>query len=411
MTNLAGRTIVLGVGGSIAAYKAAELTSRLVQQSVRVEVLMTEAATRFVAPLTFQSLSGRAVIHDMYDAQSESAEAHVAIARRADALVIAPATASTLARLAHGLADDIVSLTALATRAPILIAPAMDSQMYEAAATQANVRTLIDRGYTFVGPDAGRLASGQVGLGRLAEPETILGALSAMLGRDGDLAGRKVVVSAGGTREPIDPVRFIGNRSSGKMGFAIAEAARDRGAEVVLVHGAVQGDPPYGVRSVAVGTTAEMRDAVLSEVDGASALIMAAAPADFRAAQPSDQKIKRSGRPALSVELTQNPDIVAEASGDFVKVGFAAESEDLLGHARAKLAAKGLDLVVANDITAHDAGFNVDSNRVVLIGRDGELESLPLLSKYEVARHVLDRVVSLLADRQRSVAEAVATEP
>ena len=354
MSNLRGRQVVLAVTGSIAAYKAADLASRLVQQEARLDVVMTEAATRFVTPLTFRSLTEGSVIADMFDPAAETAEVHVALARRAEALVVAPATATTMARLAHGLADDIVSLTVLATRAPVLVAPAMDNQMYEAAATQENLRTLQSRGYHIVGPEAGRLASGQVGQGRLAEPSTIVDALRYVLGRNGDLAGSKVVVSAGGTREAIDPVRFIGNHSSGRMGYALAEAARDRGAEVVLVSAAAL-PAPYGVRLVPVVSTVDMRDAVHAELGGAAALIMAAAPADFRAAETSAQKIKRAERQELSIPLVQNPDILGEARGDFVKVGFAAESESLVEHAKEKLAAKGLDLIVANDITAADA--------------------------------------------------------
>lgn len=400
MSNLRGKCIVLGVAGSIAAYKAADVASRLVRHEARVDVLMTEAATRFISPLTFQALTGHAVVSDMYDPGSETAEAHVAIARRADAVVIAPATASTLARLAYGLADEIVSLTVLATRAPVLIAPAMDNQMFEAAVTQENVGRLRERGYSFVGPESGRLASGQVGTGRLAEPETILEALRYMLGRRGDMVGRKLVVSAGGTREAIDPVRFIGNHSSGKMGYALAEAARDRGADVVLVAGPGAEVLPYGVRRVAVTTTSQMRDAVLAESKDAAALIMAAAPADFRAENQEAQKIKRGSRSQLTVELVQNPDILAEASGNFVKVGFAAESESLIEHAREKLAAKGLDLIVANDITARDAGFNTDTNRVVLIEPESPPQKLRLLPKYEVAQRVLNRVVDILNRRE-----------
>lgn len=401
MTNLRGRNVVVGVSGSIASYKAADLVSRLVKHEAAVDVLMTSSATEFIAPLTFQALTGRPVISDMYDAGSETAEAHVAIARRADALVLAPASASMLARLAHGLADDIISLTVLATRAPVLIAPAMDSQMYEAAVTQQNVQLLRERGYAFVGPESGRLASGHTGTGRLSEPETIVEALRHLLGKRGDLAGRKVVVSAGGTREPIDPVRYIGNHSSGRMGYALAEAARDRGADVVLVSAPTALTVPFGVRLVAVGTTGQMRDATLKEVGDCHALIMAAAPADFRPSHREASKIKRASASGLSVELESNPDIVAETSGDFVKVGFAAESDDLVENARAKIAAKGLDFIVANDITAEDAGFNAETNRVVIIEGEGPPQHLRLLPKYEVAQRVLDRVVSLLENRER----------
>jgi phosphopantothenoylcysteine decarboxylase/phosphopantothenate--cysteine ligase len=414
MTNLRGRNIALGVSGSIAAYKAADLASRLVKLEADVDVLMTQSAAQFVAPLTFQALTGRPVITDMYDAGAETAEAHVAIARRADAIVLAPASASMLARIAHGLADDIISLTVLATRAPVLIAPAMDNQMFEAAVTQQNVRILRDRGYAFVGPESGRLASGHTGLGRLSEPETIVEALRALIGRRGDLVGHKVVVSAGGTREPLDPVRYLGNHSSGKMGYALAEAARDRGADVVLISAPVALTVPYGVRRISVTTTEQMRDAVLGEAPDCDALVMAAAPADFRPAHPEPGKIKRASTSSLTVELQQNPDIIAEASGNFVKVGFAAESDELVENARAKLAAKGLDFIVANDITATDAGFNNDSNRVVIIDGEGPPQHLRLLPKYEVAQRVLDRVVRLLESRGRKAgngSEPVSREP
>jgi phosphopantothenoylcysteine decarboxylase/phosphopantothenate--cysteine ligase len=407
MTNLRGRNLVVGVSGSIAAYKAADLASRLVKLEATVDVLMTQSATEFVTPLTFQALTGRPVIGDMFSHGSETAEAHVAIARRADAIVLAPASASMLARLAHGLADDIVSLTVLATLAPVLIVPAMDNQMYEAPITQQNVQALRDRGYAFVGPESGRLASGQTGVGRLSEPETIVEALRHLLGRRGDLAGRKIVVSAGGTREPLDPVRYIGNHSSGRMGYALAEAARDRGADVVLVSAPVALTVPYGVRRVSVGTTEEMRDAILKETAGCHALIMAAAPADFRPAHRAAGKIKRAAATSgLSLELEPNPDILAEASGDFVKVGFAAESDDLVENARAKIAAKGLDFIVANDITASDAGFNAETNRVVIIEGEGPPQHLSLLPKYEVAQRVLDRVARLLDGRAGAAANA-----
>ncbi|MEX2238110.1 MAG: bifunctional phosphopantothenoylcysteine decarboxylase/phosphopantothenate--cysteine ligase CoaBC [Dehalococcoidia bacterium] len=399
MTNLRGRNIVLGVCGSIAAYKAADLASRLVKLEATVEALMTASAAKFITPLSLQSLTGRPVIGDMYDAGSETAEAHVAIARRADAIVIAPASASMLARLAHGFADDIIGLTVLASRAPVLIAPAMDNQMFEAAITQENVRTLRERGYAFVGPESGRLASGHTGTGRLSEPATIVEALRFLLGRRGDLVGRKVVVTAGGTREAIDPVRYIGNHSSGKMGYALAEAARDRGADVVLVSAPASLSVPYGVRRVAVQSTLQMRDAVVAETRECDALVMAAAPADFRVAEEAAQKIKRHGGEGLTLDLVENPDIIGGVSGDFVKVGFAAESQDLVENARAKIGTKGLDFIVANDITAGDAGFDADTNRVVIIDGEGPPRHLTLLPKYEVAQRILDRVAQLLEAR------------
>jgi len=312
--------------------------------------------------------------------------------------VIAPASATTLARLAYGLADNMVALTALATTAPVIVAPAMDGQMWEHAATAANVATLRERGVIFVGPEEGRLASGHTGLGRLVETATIVGAIRMVLGARGDLAGKRVVVSAGGTHEPIDPVRFVGNRSSGKMGFAIAEAARDRGAAVTLVSGPVALPTPYGVERVDVNTTAEMAAAVATATAGCDALIMAAAPADFRPSRPVDQKIKRSGE-SIAVELVPNADILAGLKGRFLKVGFAAETQNLRANAEAKIAKKGLDLIVANDVTAPNAGFAADTNLVTLIDAEGTVQELPLLPKYDVAQRILDRVVDLLAAR------------
>jgi len=395
---LAGKRIVLGVTGSIACYKAAELASKLTQAGALVDVILTDSAREFVAPLTFRSLTLRPVFSDMFDPDSPLAEEHVELARAADAVLIAPASATTIARLAHGLADDMVALTALATTTPVLVAPAMDSQMWEHAATQANVATLRARGVIFVGPAEGRLASGRMGLGRLAETEQIVGALRQALGAAGDLAGRRVVVSAGGTQEPIDPVRYVGNRSSGKMGFAIAEAARDRGALVTLVAGPVALATPHGVERIDVRTTGEMADALRRATEGCDAVIMAAAPADFRPATEAGQKIKRTGE-SVKLEFVPNPDIIAGLSGPFVKVGFAAETEQVLVSAHAKIKKKGLDLIAANDVTAPQTGFATDTNLVTLVAADGTVEELPLLPKYEVAQRILDRVAAMLAHR------------
>ncbi len=396
---LRGKRIVLGVTGSIACYKAADLASKLTQAGADVDAILTESAAKFVTPLTFRSLTLRPVFTDMFDPNSPMAEEHVALARAADAMIIAPASATTIARLTHGMADNMVALTALATKAPLLVAPAMDSQMWGNDATRANVASLRARGVIFVGPAEGRLASGTMGLGRLADNDTLLGALRQALGAGGDLAGRRIVVSAGGTQEPIDPVRYIGNRSSGKMGFAIAEQARDRGAKVTLVCGPGALATPYGIERVDVGTTAEMADAIGRATEGCDALIMAAAPADFRAANPAGQKIKRTGAD-LNVELTPNVDIIAGLRGGFVKVGFAAETESVLVNAHAKIAKKGLDMIVANDVTAPQAGFSGDTNLVTLIDRAGEVEELPLLTKHEVADHILDRVARMISARR-----------
>ncbi len=407
---LQNKHILLGVTGGVAAYKAAFLASRLTQAGAVVDVVMTEAATRLVAPLTFQAVTQRAVHTDLFVLPPDSAPdarasdihiPHIALAKSADLLLIAPATANTLARLAHGLADNLLTAIVLATPAPLLIAPAMESAMWAHPATQANVATLVGRGATLVGPAAGHLASGAAGVGRMSEPEEILEMARVVLGRSGDLAGRRVVVSAGGTREAIDPVRFIGNRSSGKMGYVLAVAARDRGAQVTLVTAASLPNP-VGVQTVHVESAAEMCDAILTASDGADALVMAAAVADYRPAEVAAQKIKKTGD-RLTLHLTRTPDILAEVArrresgrGPRLTVGFAAETQDLLANAREKLQRKRLDLMAANDVSMADAGFAVDTNRVTLLGADGSVEALPLMSKEEVAHEIWDRVARLL---------------
>jgi len=400
--NLTDRNIVLGVTGSIAVYKAVDLASKLTQARAVLNTIMTPEASKFVAPITFQGVSGRRPYWDMWDANNDLAEAHIALARQAELLVIAPATATVIARLALGLAEEMVSLTALATRAPLIVCPALDSQMFEHPATQEHLHTLRSRGIQIVGPEEGRLASGQVGRGRLSEVDTIIGWIRHVLGKDGDLAGKKVVVTAGGTHEAIDPVRFVGNSSSGKMGFALAEAARDRGANVVLVSGPSALPDPVAVEIVRVRRAAEMRDAVIAGCADADILIMAAAVADYQPAETVRDKIKRRQSETLSIPLVPTPDILAEVGvrAGLIKVGFAAESQDLLENARQKIEAKHLDLIVANDITASDAGFATDNNRVVILDRGGRKEELPLMPKYDVAWHILDRIVSLLAGKK-----------
>ncbi len=397
MYNLTGRTVVLGATGSIAVYKAVDLASKLTQADATVDVIMTPEAARFVAPITFQSVTGRRAYCDMWDASSGIAEAHVALARSADILVIAPATATSIARLALGLAEEMVSLTALATSAPVLVCPAMDPNMYGHPATQAHVQTLRSRGAHFAGPEEGRLASGHTGLGRMTEVDSIMGAIRHIIGLAGDLAGKKVVVSAGGTQEPIDPVRYVGNYSSGKMGFALAEAARDRGAQVVLVTGASALPDPYAVTTIRVRRAAEMRDAVVEQTANADAVIMAAAVADYQPAEATGQKIKREETDGLTLHLVRTPDVLREIPSrpGLVKAGFAAESHDLLANARKKLEAKGLDLIAANDITAEGSGFAAETNRVTILDRSGT-EEIPLMSKYDVAWRILDRVTELL---------------
>jgi len=395
------KTIVLGVTGSIAAYKAVELASKLTQEGARVDVVMTKSAQEFVTPLTFRSITNRPVVTEMFDLASEFSIEHVALAERADIVVIAPATANIIAKLAGGIADDILCCTVLATKVPVIVAPAMNVNMYQNQITQENITRLKERGFNFVGPAYGRLASGDRGLGRLAEIDEIMGTIHQVLGRGGDLAGRRIVVSAGGTQEPIDPVRHISNRSSGKMGFALAEAARDRGATVILVSAPTALTPPVGMKVVQVQTTLQMRDAIADAARKADALLMAAAPVDYRPAAIAERKIKK-GTEALTLELVGTPDILSEVRGDFIRVGFAAESENLVENAKEKLKKKKLDLIVANDITATDSGFGADTNRVVLIDRSGKVTKLPLLAKSEVAHKILDRVAELLPKRRKA---------
>ena len=392
---LQDKNIVLGVTGSIACYKALDLASKLTQAGASVDTIMSYGATQFIAPLAFRSLTHRPVTVDVFDPDSELSIEHVQLAGRADIVVVAPATAHFIAKVAYGFADDPLTTTILATQAPVLIAPAMDGHMYENQATQDNIEKLKSRGIRFVGPASGHLASGLVGMGRLVEVPQLIGHTSALLGKDGDLAGRTIVVSAGGTQEAIDPVRVITNHSSGKMGYALAEAARDRGARVVLVSAPTGLDDPAALEVVKVRSATEMRDAVLEAVKGADALIMAAAVADYQPADVSSQKIKKDSSP-LTIELERTPDILQEAQGSFVRVGFAAETEEMLANARDKLERKSLDLIVANDVSAEGSGFGADTNKVTLVGKSGEPEDLPLMSKQDVAHRVLDRVRTLL---------------
>jgi len=391
-----GKNVVLGVTGSIAVYKAADIASKLTQRGLCVDVVMTKAAMQFVTPLTFRSITHRPVVTDMFELASEFSVEHVALAERADVVVIAPATADAIAKLAAGIADEMLFSTVLATRAPVILAPAMDVGMWQNSITQENLTKLRSRGFTIVGPGYGRLASGLVGMGRLIENEETLGTIYHVLGRKGDLAEKQIVVSAGGTQEPIDLVRYIGNRSSGKMGYAIAEAARDRGAVVTLVTGPTALPAPPGVDVMHVQTAEEMRDAVLKATAAADVLIMAAAVADYRPATVAEGKIKREAD-TLNLELVKTSDILGEVKGDIIKVGFAAESGDMVARATEKLKKKHLDLIVVNDIAAKDSGFDTDTNRVTFIGRDSKVEQLPLMLKSEVAQKILDRVVALLA--------------
>lgn len=393
-----GKNVVLGVTGSIAVYKAVDIASKLTQKGLAVDVVMTRAAQQFVTPLSFRSITHRPVVTDMFDLASEYSVEHVALAERADVIVVAPATANAIAKMAVGIADEILYSTVLATRAPVIVAPAMDVGMWQNPATQENVNKLRSRGFIMVGPGYGRLASGLIGMGRLVDNEEILGTIYHVLGRKGDLTEKQIVVSAGGTQEPIDLVRFVGNRSSGKMGYAMAEAARDRGAIVTLITGPTALQTPAGVDVMQVQTASQMRDAVLKAAAAADVLIMAAAVADYRPATVAEGKIKRESE-NMTLELVKTSDILAEVKGDLIKVGFAAESEDIVPRAIEKLKKKRLDLIVVNDITAKDSGFDADTNRVTLINRKGEAEQLPLMMKLEVAHKILDKVVALLTGK------------
>jgi phosphopantothenoylcysteine decarboxylase / phosphopantothenate---cysteine ligase len=396
--SLDGRELILGVTGSIAAYKAVYLLRELVRRGARVTVVLTEHAGRFVGPLTFRTLSGRPVLTDLFDPQSAEAVEHVALAERADAVVVAPATANLVAKAAHGIADDFLTTLLLAARCPVLVAPAMDGGMWDHPAVLENVAALRRRGVTVLEPEAGALASGLSGKGRLPEVETIVEALEALLHPVRDLGGEHVLVTAGPTREPIDPVRYISNRSSGKMGYGVAAAAIRRGARVTLVSGPTALTPPAGAVFVPVQTAEEMREAVLHHLDGATIVVKAAAVGDYRVKQIAPEKIK--GKRDLTLDLAPNPDILAEVgarrTGAFI-VGFAAETNDVIAHARAKLAAKGVDLLVVNDVSRRDIGFEADDNQVLLIDRWGGERELPRMPKTAVADAILSHALTLRA--------------
>ncbi|MBN1693427.1 MAG: bifunctional phosphopantothenoylcysteine decarboxylase/phosphopantothenate--cysteine ligase CoaBC [Dehalococcoidales bacterium] len=392
---LKNKTIVLGITGGIAAYKAVDLASKLTQAGARVEVVMTEAATNFVTPLTLRNITHRQVVTDMFESNSEWSEEHIALAEAAAAVIIAPATANTIARLATGIADNMLGTVVLATKSPVIIAPAMNDVMYANTVTQKNIAKLKSRGFTFIEPEHGRLASGKMGKGRLPDTATIIKAIEKALGQKQDLTGKRIVVTAGGTREPIDPVRHIGNRSSGKMGYALAEAARDRGAKVTLVSANVTLEEPSGIEIIKVKTAAEMKRSVSGAVKKADALIMAAAVADYQPEAMAKAKIKK-GKQDMTLKLVKTPDILGEVKGKFLRVGFAAESENIISNAKKKLTEKKLDLIVANDITKSDSGFDADTNRVVIIDKKGKAEKLPLLSKREAAERILDMVKGLI---------------
>jgi phosphopantothenoylcysteine decarboxylase/phosphopantothenate--cysteine ligase len=398
---LRGKFVVLGVTGSVAVYKVVELARRMTQAGATVQVVMTPGATQFVQPLTFQALTYRPVEVEMFGTFDDRAAGHVAMGQQADVIVIAPATAHTLARLSGGFADDLIGTTVLAAHAPVVIAPAMETHMWENPATQANVDTLRERGATIVEPESGELASGVSGQGRLASLDAILSAIEDALARSSALVGKRIVVTAGPTLEPIDPVRVITNRSSGKMGYAIAAAAERAGADVRLISGPVALRAPAGVRVVRIETAAELRDAVLAALPGAHAVVMAAAVADYRPAAPASHKLKKRDQgDDVSIVLVRNPDvlqaIVAKRDAGTLVVGFKAETGDAVAEASRMLREKGLDLVVANDVTAKGSEFGGDTDQVTFVSADGA-EALPLLSKREVARRLVANITERIA--------------
>lgn len=398
---LNGKTIIFGVSGGIAAYKAVETVNRLRKLGAQVHVIMTAAATKLVAPLTFQTLSGNPVRIDLFAEPKQWNVEHISLAERADLAVVAPATANVIGKIANGIADDFLTTEMLAVTCPVLICPAMNSKMYAHPAVQGNLNVLRSLGYRLLEPEYGTLASLAVGQGRLPEPETIVRSIIDILAPSGEtaaLAGKTVMVTAGGTREPLDPVRFITNRSSGKMGFALAAAARDMGARVILIAGLTSISPPEGVELIGVETAEQMRQKVLSFFGQADLVIKAAAVADFRPVNPSDQKIKKTGG-RMTIDLVPNPDILMELGQKKhgqILIGFAAETADTLENAKKKLREKNLDLIVANDVTSPGSGFAADTNRVWLCWRDGRIEELPLMTKVEVGRNILRRIAPLV---------------
>jgi len=401
---LKGKKIVLGVTGGIAVYKAVDLVSRLRKQGCQVRVVMTEHAQQFVTPLTFKEISGNQVAVSMWSSNQEFNVEHIALANWADAFVVAPATANIIAKMAYGLADDLLSTTLLAAQAPIIVCPAMNTGMYENPATQENIAKLVSRGVSVMPPAVGKLACGTSGAGRLPEPQEIVEFINAFFAkREGDLRGLKVLVTAAGTREPIDPVRFVGNRSSGKMGYAVAQMAAERGAEVLLVSGPSALAAPTNVRTVKVETTNEMLEACVNAYAEMDIVIKAAAVADYRPHDVADQKIKKKTDDALTVVMDKNPDILkilGSQKKHQVLVGFAAETQNLLENARDKVVKKNLDMIVANDVTAAGAGFNADTNIVKFLFANGEVRSLEQMPKVDVANCILDEALKIRQQRK-----------
>ena len=395
---LKDKNVILGVTGGIAAYKSVDLASRLRKAGANVHVIMTKAAQNFVTPLTFREITGNPVTTTMWGEVTNHNVEHIALANLADLVIVAPATANFIAKCAIGMADDMLTTTLLATKAPIFFAPAMNSNMYENQLTQKNIDVLIESGWNFIPPESGHLACGTDGVGRMPEPADILDFVRFTMAFAADMLGIKVLVTAAGTYEPIDPVRYIGNRSSGKMGYAIAEAAKKRGAEVILVSGPSALTPPEGVEFIGVESAAEMRDAVMEHFSEADMVIKAAAVADYRVRNVSDQKIKKNDE-ELTLVLEKNPDILKELGekkrAGQILVGFAAETQNLLEYAKSKLEKKNLDMIVANDVSRKDAGFNTDTNVVKLLYRNGAIEELPIMTKHKLADELLNRVLKI----------------
>lgn len=397
---LKGKSVVVGVCGGIAAYKAVDLVSRLTKQGAEVDVIMTEHATKFVTPLTFRSLSHRPVITDMFEEPEQWVIKHVSLAQKADLFVVAPATANIIGKLAAGIADDMLSTAVMATKALVLIVPAMNYNMYANLILQENIEKLKSRGYRFMEPDTGRMAEGASGKGRLPEPAVIAETILGMLKTGRDLEGLKVLVTAGPTRESIDPVRYITNRSSGKMGYAVAEAAAERGAEVLLISGPVSLEKPAGVDFIAVTAAKEMHRAVMENYEACDIVVMAAAVADYRPAQVSDIKIKKKDD-EMTLRLEKNRDIardVGKAKGKRILVGFCAETNDLLENAKKKIETKNLDMIVANDVTMEGAGFETDTNIITVVRKDGTVSELPMMSKLSAARRIMDEIAAMRID-------------
>lgn len=393
---LTNKRIVLGVTGSIACYKALELASKLVQNGALVDTIMTKSSQEFLTPLAFKSITHRDVVTNMYDINSEFAINHVGLAESADIIVIAPATANTISKISNGMSDDSLTTTVLASKCPILIAPAMDGNMFDNPATQNNIATLISRGVFISGPEYGRLASGLIGNGRMTSPKNLVDIITMTLGSKGDLSGKKILISAGGTTEPIDPVRFITNKSSGKMGYSIAAAARDRGANVTLVSASNMLENPIGIQIKRVRTSSEMYDVISKEITEMDAIIMAAAVSDWTPKKYSNSKSKKNGSENWSIELIKTTDIIANISKpNLIKIGFAAESDNLIKNGKSKIQSKSLDLIIANDILDKENGFESDTNKVSIIHPNGDVEVIPTMPKYEVGNEILDRMIRL----------------